>query len=416
MNGRDHEELLSAYHDGELAGEERASVERLLDNDVTAREVLDDMADLSRLLGALPRPAAPPEMHAAVMRQVRQAAPTRAAQPQPAARPRRYWIWSAATVACLLVVVFIVQQNFNSPSATGVAHNDRDAATPAAVAEQMSPPASGIPPRDERPMARDILPDSLAPPAPVPGDAAAMELSADLKALESAVAGGQRPQIGDVLKNIVHKGERVQIVQYTVVDVVEAFGQAQVLLEQNGIETLTGDPQRAQGATGAAEKFYAIYIDAPDDKVDSSLAALQVAEFVHEVAMTDVDRLGQFPLPPPNPAAAADAAGGQPPPVTRKGEPAAPPRPAPAAPGEVNAAAASDQTAAGIAVPITVPFSEKDMQNVLTSSGTASVRSDPATRSQTDAAPPEGPARGATDRAAVAPRKRILIVLVPERP
>src|SRR5262245_12465116 len=112
MNGRDHEELLSAYHDGELAGEERASVERLLEGDVAAREALDDMVDLSRLLGAMPRPAAPSDLHAAVMRQVRQAAPTRPAPTQPAVRPRRYWIWSAATVACLLLVIFVVQQNF----------------------------------------------------------------------------------------------------------------------------------------------------------------------------------------------------------------------------------------------------------------------------------------------------------------
>jgi anti-sigma factor RsiW len=421
MNGRDHDELLSAYHDGELAGEERASVERLIGDDLPAREVLDDIADMSRLLGALPRPAAPPEMHAAVMRQVRQAAPTRAAQSRPVARPRRYWVWSAATVACLLLVVFIVQQNLNSPSATGVAHNERDAATPAAIAEPMSPPATTVSPRDERPMpmGRDTAPDALLPPAAAPSNAAANELSADLKALEAAVASGQRPQIGDLLKSIVHEGDQVQIVQYTVVDVVEAFGEAQVLLEQNGIETITGDQQAAQRSPGPSEKFYAILVDAPDDKVGSTLAALRGAEFVHEVAVTNVDELSSFPLPSPKPGEPGtdDATGLEParaPKAGERGTPAPPP-PAPAAVSEVTAPPAEE----GVAVPIPLPFSEKDMQDVLAADATESVRRDPGppSRAQAERPPGEGGAtRPAADRAASAPRKRILIVLVPERP
>ncbi len=419
MNGRDHEELLSAYHDGELAGEERASVERRLDNDVMAREVLDDMADLSRLLGAVPRPAAPPEMHAAVMQQVRLVAPTRAAQPRPAVRPRRYWIWSAATVACLLLVLFIVQQNLNSPSATGVALHERDAAMPATVAEQMSPPATAIPPRDELPrqMGRDIGPDALFPPSAAPSNAAAIELSADLKALEAAVAGGQRPQIGDVLKSIVHEGGRVQIAQYTVVDVVEAFGQAQVLLEENGIESIAGDQQAVPVPSGALEKFFAILVDAPDDKVDSTLAALQGAEFVHEVAMRELDKVSEFPIPAPKPGEQGAGAGtGLKPAPDRTGEAQEKPVPQPPAPSTANATDPPG-IGEGVAVPIPVPFSEKDMQNVLVAGGTESVTQDPgpSTRGQTERPPAE--TRAATrDRSATAPRKRILIVLVPERP
>ena len=416
MNGRDHEELLSAYHDGELAGAERASVERLLDEDVSAREALDDVADLSRLLASLPHPAAPTGLRDAVMQQVRQAAPTRAASPPPATRPRRYWIWSAATVAGLVLVVFVVQHNLIAPSATGVALREGDA-SPAAVAESLPAPTTAMAPSGfvPPPLSADATADGAARPMAAPRDAATRVLSPDLKTLEAAVAGGQRLQIGDVLKNIVHEGDQVQVWQYSVVDVVEAFGEAQVLLEQNGIETISGDPQLAQAAASAAETFYAIYVEAPDDKVGSSLAALRGARFVHEVAMTDIDRLSQFPLPPPKPAAQVDDERGPESATTRKGEPAAPPPPAPAASGESNAAAAP-ATGEGIAVPIPLPFSERDMQNVLTASGTESVRSDPATRNQTEAAPPESPARRAADRAAAAPRKRILIVLVPERP
>ena len=249
----------------------------------------------------------------------------------------------------------------------------------------------------------------------------------DLKALEAAVAGGQRPQIGDLLKSIVHEGNQVQIVQYTVVDVVEAFGEAQVLLEQNGIETITGDQQAAQRATGPSEKFYAILVDAPDDKVGSTLSALQGADFVHEVAITNVDELSKFPLASPKAVKpATDDV-----PLPKADKPAAndvpPPEPAPASqPGERGSpsppspanAATSSPADEGIAVPIPLPFSEKDMQNVLAADGTESVRRDPgpASRAQADQfSTPGGAASAARDRAPGAPRKRILIVLVPER-
>ena len=46
MNGRD-EELLSAYYDGELPDEEKARAEQWLTDDVSAREVLDEVAEVS---------------------------------------------------------------------------------------------------------------------------------------------------------------------------------------------------------------------------------------------------------------------------------------------------------------------------------------------------------------------------------
>ena len=46
MNGRD-EELLSAYYDGELPEEERSRAEQLLTDELAARDMLDEVAEVS---------------------------------------------------------------------------------------------------------------------------------------------------------------------------------------------------------------------------------------------------------------------------------------------------------------------------------------------------------------------------------
>ena len=53
------EELLNAYHDGQLNAREAAKVERLLENDAHAKLLLDQIVQTSQLVRQLPRAEAP---------------------------------------------------------------------------------------------------------------------------------------------------------------------------------------------------------------------------------------------------------------------------------------------------------------------------------------------------------------------
>ena len=53
------EALLNAYHDGQLNAREAAKVERLLENDQHAKQLLDQIAQTSQLVRQLPRAEAP---------------------------------------------------------------------------------------------------------------------------------------------------------------------------------------------------------------------------------------------------------------------------------------------------------------------------------------------------------------------
>src|SRR5688572_17464445 len=111
MNGRD-EELLSALHDGELAGDERDSAERVA-AEAGAREVLDDYAEISSCLRSLPSLPAPVELRDAVMQRVRAAIPAQVAPAPAVHRParRNVWRWSATAAAAVGVIGVILVIN-----------------------------------------------------------------------------------------------------------------------------------------------------------------------------------------------------------------------------------------------------------------------------------------------------------------
>ncbi len=60
MNGQFDEELLSAYHDGELQDAERQSVADRIVDDSEQREILEDFAELTSSLKSLPKSKPPP--------------------------------------------------------------------------------------------------------------------------------------------------------------------------------------------------------------------------------------------------------------------------------------------------------------------------------------------------------------------
>ncbi|HNQ24816.1 MAG TPA: zf-HC2 domain-containing protein [Phycisphaerae bacterium] len=99
-------ELLGAYLDGELSPEERAQVERLLQQDATARQLLRDLERTAQAVGALPRHPAPPSLVQDIERQlerlellgdIEEAAPVRGS--------KRGTLRGVLAVAAMLVIV-----------------------------------------------------------------------------------------------------------------------------------------------------------------------------------------------------------------------------------------------------------------------------------------------------------------------
>ena len=70
MEARNHDELaamLSAYLDGELASDEKMRVERMLDQDERARQLLEELRQTVNIVASLPKRTAPASILAASM-------------------------------------------------------------------------------------------------------------------------------------------------------------------------------------------------------------------------------------------------------------------------------------------------------------------------------------------------------------
>jgi hypothetical protein len=134
-----HDELLSAYLDGELSGEERARVEERLAVDPVARQTLADLRSVSQAMRGLPRERVGEDLRSVILARVQDVKPgnvpssvtTASAgleangQGEPSTsdendieathsrptfsigRTRRGWAWAALAVAAAIVVMFV---------------------------------------------------------------------------------------------------------------------------------------------------------------------------------------------------------------------------------------------------------------------------------------------------------------------
>ena len=107
-----NEELLSGYLDGELSSDEQAQVERIVQQDPRARQLLEDMEQLRQCLQELPENQPPAESRRHVLEQINRADPVDSGQLQQAAAPRTppvraivSWVVAAAAGVALLFIV-----------------------------------------------------------------------------------------------------------------------------------------------------------------------------------------------------------------------------------------------------------------------------------------------------------------------
>jgi hypothetical protein len=342
MNAERKFEILSAYHDGELTGEERAAAERLLEESVEAREALEDMAEVSDAVRSLPRPRAPEALRADVMERVVRLRPAAAGKPRHTSR--RVWIYSAATAATALVAAALYQLSQPDAQLGALVADNRVSFTPAESPRPMRDAAAG-PMFDTAVDAPGV--ESARFPLPSASTAVADSTGADLDgdALRSWLQSLERvPTEGELLARIETNQDQPVLVEYLVVDVGLALDQVQVLLAQNGIQSLNQDLQPSEAAEGSRGRSMVIYVDAPQEQmltalndVDRQLKNVVAVNSNADVATwLNVERKQLTPR-----LAGARASPIVPPVAEPQAQQPTPPKPSPASPGSLPAPASS---------------------------------------------------------------------------
>ncbi len=109
------DELLSAYVDGELTGEELAQVERRLADDPQSRQLVEELRLMSVEVQSLPRQTVGEDLRATVMQRAERAMllgteERQALRPSESGSSRR-WMWPAMAVAASLLLAVFLPKN-----------------------------------------------------------------------------------------------------------------------------------------------------------------------------------------------------------------------------------------------------------------------------------------------------------------
>lgn len=281
MNGRD-EELLSAYYDGELPDDEQSCAAQLLSDDPSARELLDDLADVAGWIRALPRPSAPADTrHAVLARLQRATAPLPAASR--AATPRSNWrrraVWATVSVAGLLVAL-VLQRSWTVPggipvSDATVALSDRD--------------TDALSSTEEAAVASLATTMRIEQPEPAAVDTWHMAMSNSIgiqQRFAEALERGEAPVIGEERADLTEIGDRVVVIRYRVVDRLQLPGEVQLVLTQKGITEVSGDlpsGETEQLRDSDSRQLAAFYVEAPESDLTSAVATFTTLDGVTDV-------------------------------------------------------------------------------------------------------------------------------------
>jgi hypothetical protein len=271
MNGRD-EELLSAYYDGELPDEEKTRAELLLTEDVSAREALDEVAEVSGWLRELPRTAAPDGLREEVLARIRSSAAALPVKSAPVRSSWRRWAgWSALSAAGLLVAALVFRQQFERPMApvshrsVAMRESDLRDETPSVVASRFDTATAdrsrSFAVETEESQSVDFL-------------QVAMSNSLQFQAqLAEQLKNGQAPVAGEEYTNLTQVGDRVVVIKYRIVDVEKLPGEVQLVLTNHGIAEL---PESKSGLStfeykDGAQRLDAFYVEAPESNFTSAM-------------------------------------------------------------------------------------------------------------------------------------------------
>lgn len=264
------DDLLSAYHDGELSAAERQTVEQILQNSADARAELEDYQSISASLRSLPKERAPESFRNEVLDRIHSGAPAKqivtSQNPVSARRRRRSFlamvIGGVLTAACILLAV---QGRFAADTERlhGVARTESSSRAP----------------------------DFEAPRGELGRSMASNDASAENREAENELAEGQSTggiaggmggfsaadaSVGDVYSYFDQTGDGdIVVVEATVVDVRQAVDQLQVLFLNNSIPTTTVALDDEAELVQEPNSDLAIYVESDPSLINNALEQLR---------------------------------------------------------------------------------------------------------------------------------------------
>lgn len=321
------DDLLSAFHDGELNSAERAVVDQRLAEEEATRRELSEIRQVSSLLKGLPRERLPAEFPQQVLQVIEREMliPSRASDSLTAPASEsiggagwsRRWVGAAAVLTSaaglLLLVRMIDERPGRGSSATRQLAESSNVRTAPAAATAPDASMSGrdAPGGVPAPMMADAtstmsrrsglaggaMGSSAAQQPPGPTSRESEGLIVDRSGLRDA-------KIGDVVHAMQTEGNEVAVVWLTVVDRQEGLSGLQLLLANNRIA-----PQDAVEKSDKAAKnevsngqMHAVFVESNLEQLTATLQQLRDKSFWQslevdqpiELAQLDDVRLGRF--------------------------------------------------------------------------------------------------------------------------
>lgn len=287
MNNSPSNDLISAYADDRLSPEERAEVDALLESSSEARAELDAYRKLGGLLKNLPQEPAASDLASRVMSQAERESLHGKTFVKPAPEPTssgRRWLISAASLASAAAILFLAFSQFNQEVAdhSDIAMSEPDAAEGESVADEFHFLNEGAGETDDVRLSGVSDADFTEAMEGMP-DRFAMELGnnglmrlIDPQDLKTA-------EIGDTIDGWQFSGDRVVVVQLTVVDREEVLNSMQILLSELSIPAESGNSNSLKDENGG---FYAVYVEAEQEKMATALRELKEDMNIEEMLVS----------------------------------------------------------------------------------------------------------------------------------
>jgi hypothetical protein len=275
MSNRD--ELLSAYLDGELSPDEQRDVERRLQDSSNDRELLEELTEASQAIRLLPRPYAPPELRMEVLEQIDRSHTAVAMRSlvHPGRLKRAAGLGTVIAAGLLVMVATwsVMKVGRNIPNAE-LARNEPSMGGPMLRSQETAP-----------------LPLKLAASksdAPQPVQVVGLskdEIRQKISELDHHPIPGNAIQVPGSLRT--ENGETPIVVVFTVVDVMHAMNQMQVLVRKQHVRTLDNRivdlDQKQSPDSQLTAVTLELAMDGPDmAAVLNSISALDAVMYVED--------------------------------------------------------------------------------------------------------------------------------------
>lgn len=312
------DDLLSAFHDGELNSAERATVEQRLATSVEARRELSEIRQVSSLLKELPRERLPSELPQQVLQAIEREmlipsqrdaeAGVRSQVAANSAGSSRRWVGVVAVLtsaAGLLLLVRAIDDQSHSNVAQ-VRNEDVALRKQVAVADT-SPDTSAAGGAASAPMAAKA-PASDFRNSGASGGAAGTDAPVSASSPLSRVAVPESDvlffdqstlrdaKIGDVVRAMQTEGSEVAVVWLTVVDRQEGLAGLQLLLGKNRIARADADKKsdRAEKPNAVADQMHAVFVESDAEQLTAALKQLRETKFLQSLEVDQPIELAQL--------------------------------------------------------------------------------------------------------------------------